>query len=116
MKTFVTSVLAAVASAELLSGMEYKFMRYVSQFNKFYDTVEEFEMRLQLFIRFDNFVERANARGTLYRAGHNKFSDWTSEEKDSLLGLKNVPMPEVDSEALNDDTVANVPSSWDWRE
>ena len=59
-----------------------------------YETVEEFDLRRSLYAEVDAFIQEANARGTPYRAGHNKFSDWTAEERDTLLGLKNMPMPE----------------------
>ena len=71
-----------------MNQSDYDYMRYVSKHNKHYETVEEFEMRKALFIEIETFIRMANARSTTYRAGHNKFSDWTQEEKDKLLGLK----------------------------
>lgn len=94
MKTFIATLLAAVTSAEqLMTTLDYDFMRYVTQHGKFYDTVEQFNMRKELFSESDAFVKMANSRGTKYVAGHNKFSDWTQEEKDALVGLKGVPKP-----------------------
>ena len=45
MKTFASTLFAFVASAEMLTGLDYAYMNYVSLHNKFYPTVEEFNMR-----------------------------------------------------------------------
>jgi len=116
MKTFFATLLAAVATAELMTPLDYEFMRYVSQHNKMYQTVEQFEMRKELFSATNDFVQEANSADNLYTAGHNQFSDYTEKEMNNILGLKDMPMPEVNMEALNDESVsANVPESWDWR-
>ena len=76
-------------------------------------------MRKELFKQADDFIQEANARNTLYVAGHNMFSDMTQEEKDKMLGLKNMPKPEVDLEAINNDEANesnSMPDNWDWRE
>ena len=77
MKTFSATLLAAVASAKAMTTLDYDFMRHVSQQNKFYDTVEQYNMRKELFAATDAFVKEANARGTEYVAGHNMFSTMT---------------------------------------
>ena len=100
MKTFTATLLASVASATVMTKLDFDYMRFVSMQNKFYDTVEQFNMRKELFSELDTFISEANARGTLYTAGHNQFSDWTQDEKDKLLGLKGMPMPEVDMDTL----------------
>ena len=116
MKTFATIALfGGMAAAKTMSQSDYDYMRYVSEHNKHYDSVEEFEMRKALFIAVETFIRRANQTSSTYRAGHNKFSDWTQEEKDKLLGLKNVQLPEVFEVADEVDT-ANLPESVDWRE
>jgi len=99
-----------------MNQSDYDYMRYVSKHNKHYETVEEFEMRKALFIEIETFIRMANARSTTYRAGHNKFSDWTQEEKDKLLGLKNIPLPEVSTDVVSEPVDVNsLPESVDWR-
>ena len=116
MKTFASIALfGGMAAAKTMSQADYDYMKYVSEHNKQYDSVEEFKMRKALFIAVETFIRRANQTSSTYRAGHNKFSDWTQEEKDRLLGLKNVHMPEVFEVADEVDT-ANLPESVDWRE
>jgi len=45
MKTFAAALFAFVASAEVMTSLDYAYIHYVSTHNKFYSTVEEFNMR-----------------------------------------------------------------------
>ena len=74
MKSFALALFGAVATAKTMSHLDYDFMRYISNHNKFYETVEEFEMRKDLFEEVDAFIRGVTSK--TYRAGHNKFSDW----------------------------------------
>jgi len=96
-----------------MTKFDYDFMKYISKFNKMYNTTEEFEMRKELFRETHEFIKEANAKGGLYRAGHNKFSDYTQDEMDAMLGLKNMPAVEHEETTIN---VAGTPTSWDWRD
>lgn len=96
--------------------MEYNFMRYVSEHNKMYGTVEDFNVRQTLYAEVDAFVNSVNEDPTsTYTSAHNKFSDWTQEEKDTLLGLKNMPMPEVVYGDEDEEMNKALPESVDWR-
>jgi hypothetical protein len=47
---FSTALLVATASADqLMTENEYKFMSYITKFNKQYRTVAEYKFRLNLF-------------------------------------------------------------------
>jgi len=46
MKSFAIATLAAAVSATPISEMEFKFINYLSKYNKSYATVEEYETRL----------------------------------------------------------------------
>ena len=113
MKAFAATLLATAASASLMTKFDYDFMKYISKYNKMYNTTEEFELRKELFRATHNYIAEANAREGSYTAGHNMFSDWTAEEKNGLLGLKGMPTPE-ETEAVEIESNA-TPSSWDWR-
>jgi len=95
-------------------------MRYVSTHNKMYATVEEFALRQSLFAAFDEFVQTANAANASanesYRAAHNVFSDWTREEKDKLLGLKNMPLPEFTefTGEVDEVDISNIATAYNW--
>lgn len=56
MKTFAASLFTAVASAELMTSMDYAFMRYVSSHSKMYQTVEEFNLRKAAYALVDEHV------------------------------------------------------------
>ena len=116
MKTFAASLFAVVASAEMMTSLDHAYIRYVSLYNKFYPTVEEVAKRKTHYEETDKFIKEANARGTSYKAGHNMFSDWTEEEFQQLLGLKDMPKPEINLDDFEDSEVSeNLPTSLDWR-
>ena len=54
MKGFLVSALIGVVAAS--DEMTSKFMKYLSQQNKSYDSVEEFELRLDNFAKTDEFI------------------------------------------------------------
>lgn len=97
MKSFAAvASLGAFASATMMQKIDYDFMRYISTHNKMYATVEEFNLRQQNYAAVDAHVNSSNTNSdSSYRAAHNVFSDWTAEEKERLLGLKNVSKPVV---------------------
>lgn len=117
MKTFTAAALAAVASASLMSSTDYKFMRFVTEHGKRYGTTEEFEARKAHFIRADQEFELINSNPeSKMIAGHNKFSDYSPEEYNRMMGLRNMPLPtgnEGIPQTFSDDL--SVPSSVDWR-
>jgi len=57
--------------------MDYEYTKYISKFAKFYETVEEFEARRELFRATHSKIEALNANEGSYRAAHNHMSDWT---------------------------------------
>ena len=91
--------------------MDYKYMQFISKFSKFYETVEEFNLRKELFIANDAVIEAQNAKQSGYTAGHNYISDWITEEKESMLGIVN------DLEDEEAEIFSGVPNSTgiDWR-
>ena len=113
MKTFAASLFAAVASAEMMTTIDYKFMSYISQQGKMYATVEEFLARKDIFAAFDEHVESVNNNpNSTYTAAHNQFSDMTEAEFSRVLGLKGA----VERDVVEDVVEANYPSTWDWRD
>jgi C1A family cysteine protease len=96
----------------MLDQATYLFMKYVSAHGKNYDTVEEFNRRLAIFLDTHAFIEERNATNSSYRAGFNQFSDWSHEEKDKLLGLKGIEATVSDDLFVG---AANA-SSKDWRD
>ena len=118
MKAFVGALLAAAASAEVMSTLDYDFMHFISKFNKKYSTIEEYKMRIVEFAKNDEFIKEANSRrGRSYKAGHNKFSDFTDEEYKAMLGLPPMPHVEETEEWVADQVdISNLPEAFDWRD
>ena len=86
MRAYVTALFAAAAQAKMMSQLDYDFMHYISMFNKKYDSIEEYEARIVNYARVDEFIKERNSReGSLYRAGHNMFSDWSEEEFEARI-------------------------------
>ena len=115
MRTFVIAALGAVVSAEELTAEFLHYINYVAKYNKSYDSVAEFDMRKDLYLKTHAFIEETNRSGnSTHVAGHNKFSDWTEEEFKSVLnGRKSQQLP--DFVEMKVPELADTPESVDWR-
>merc|ERR1719491_684168 len=116
MKTFVASaLLGALSSAEVLSAEFMHFIDYVAKYNKTYGSVEDFDFRLEQFLRTHAFIEEINNSATeTHTAGHNKFSDWTEEEFKAIQGLKSHHTANLEV-SVKVPIVEDLPASVDWR-
>jgi len=73
---------ALVGAAAAYDDTTVKFFNYLSHQNKSYISLDEFNMRLAVFTKTDDFIEKWNANGeNTSNVGHNYFSDMTSEER-----------------------------------
>ena len=80
----------------ILDALE--FMQYVSKFGKSYDTLDEFNMRMELYLNIDKQIKEWNAKeGITSTMGHNFFSDFTDAERKRLTSSRN-KHPEVNRE------------------
>lgn len=98
MRSTIASMLVAASLAyETIQPREFEFMKFISKWNKSYGTREEFKFRMEQWIKIDDFIAEVNDPNSehTHTAAHNKFSDWTREEYEKLMGLKNQPMPET---------------------
>ena len=82
---FATSAKAA-ALEDPSTHAQSRFLSYVAQHGKHYSTIEEMTKRQKLWQQADDFINNYNPKG--FTMKHNKFSDWTAEEKKSILGLR----------------------------
>ena len=89
MRAFSLAILAASAQAFITaeSSIKQKFMFYLAKFGKEYKCPYEFEMRFGMFAAIDSFIETHNAISLTSKLGHNQFSDWTTEEYESMLNF-----------------------------
>ena len=66
----------------------FDYLSHMAKFNRSFENVEEFAMRLDQFSFVHNYIEEHNATGANFTLGHNQFSDWTHAEYKQLLGYK----------------------------
>jgi C1A family cysteine protease len=96
-----------------LSGEDYKFMAYVSEYGKSYGTVAEFMFRKEQFVTRHNEIEAFNAdANNTHTVGHNLFSDKTFAEMKKLNGYIAAPLRESTAVPLDE---SNLAASIDWR-
>lgn len=111
-------ILALVAVANAVDSNTFKYMEYMSKFNKSPATVEEFNMRLSNFLEIDTFIQEWNADLThTHVVGHNFISDWTAEEKTKLTQLSKgltFENPRTDIPKHQVDLGVTPPASWNW--
>jgi hypothetical protein len=111
-------ILALVAVANAVDSNTFKYMEYMSKFNKSPATVQEFNMRMSNFLETDAFVQEWNADLThTHVVGHNFISDWTAEEKAKLTQLgkgTTFKNPRTDIPQHQVDLGATPPASWNW--
>lgn len=81
MKTFIALALAGVTAAV---KPEYNFMEYIIENGRSYATLEEYTLRLALFMKSDRLIEAHNSMPSTYILAHNKFSDRTEYEMSKL--------------------------------
>ena len=115
MKYLAAAAFLGAVNAGLIDANDFKFMQFIAMHNKQYDTVEEFSSRKAHFLKTDEFILQWNAQeDKTHTAGHNFMSDFSREEYEQRLGLKDQPLPERKSEPVELPEVTNA-VSFDWR-
>ena len=117
MKSFTFAALASAAAA--INVNELEFLNYAAQYNKVYDEIEEFALRLERFLHWHRIINDHNAtNGLNFNLGHNQFSDWTDAEYKAILGY-NGPGSENEKRSIkvsDDNNDKAVPLSFNWVE
>ena len=90
---FSIALFVAASSAATLGADELKFVKYISEFGKHYEGMNEFLVRQKHFLRKDKVIEEHNAQKANFTLAHNKFSDFTPEEWSKMLGGKDSASP-----------------------
>jgi len=111
----IAVVAFAFVSALPLTEQQYEFLftRFVSQYNKEYNT-NQFFAKYNTFKANLNTVIAHNAKGLSYTMAMNEFGDLTFEEFSSKLGLKAVKRDFARS--LNTANLSSNGETKDWRE
>ena len=117
MKTAFASALLAMA-ATAIDQSDLEFFNFLAKHSKVYDTVEEFMLRKEIFLAKDLKIKAHNAHPSNFTLGHNKFSDWSREEMNVMLGEKESPESNAYCKAPPSSTnnVTSVPDSVNWVE
>jgi len=113
MKSFIA--LAIVGAVSALDNTTFKFMQYLSNQNKSYASLEEFNMRLQNFVNVEQFIQEWNAnKENTSTVGHNFLSDWTAEEKKRLNGYGGEHAIPAEAGIHTMDENQSAPTSVNW--
>jgi len=83
MKSFALAALVGVVCAA--SELESSFLMYITKFNKSYNSMEEYGLRLAEFTKKDSLIKAHNAVETDFFLAHNQFSTWTDAEYKAIL-------------------------------
>jgi len=99
---------------------EQHFKQWMAKHNKYYDTQEEYERRLQNFGETTKRVVKQNAHSKAINStatfAVNKFSDLTLSEFSALLGMKGWKAESAPAGVVASNPDTAPPSSWDWRD
>jgi len=123
MQTICAAALAAtgidicqsdVFDLKINNDIEAKFSQHIAKYGYSYGTKEEFLFRLEQFAITEAKINKMNSQNKSWRSGHNKFSTWTDEEFNQILGEQGEP-EEIDSSRLKEFNVQGLPTSKDWR-
>ena len=107
--------IAATHEFELVSETEYKFMAYVSQFNKSYGTRAEYNFRMAIFEkRIAEHARHNNVPGQTSTQGVNHLTDWTDAEIMKLLGARSSNTKVKSTKTIGGSD--KIPYTIDWRE
>lgn len=86
MKTVAAAIAAALATARQIETDDYQFTLYMAQFNKNYQSLEEYSLRLVEFSKINQSITKFSSKPRTSTVSHNRFSDWTKAEREFLMG------------------------------
>lgn len=113
--------LVGITLAIVPSHIESLFQDHMARYNLQYGTPEEYAFRLNIFADKHGKLAQINAENANFEVGHNKFSDWTDQEYQRLLGFKRTQRHHLrlygvtPSKAPTFLEEEKVPQSIDWR-
>ena len=84
--SLVSAVDVSQTETTTFDDLDYEYSAHMTKYGLSYNSVSEYEMRREIFARNDATIREHNAKeGVTFTMGHNKFSDWTSEEWKNML-------------------------------
>lgn len=98
------------------SGVEEKFQQFIQDQRRSYFSKDEYSFRLGVFSKNLQKIDEMNANpNDDAEYGVNHFSDWTDEEFQAILGLKNMPLQSTQGEKVIDYVDPNRLQNKDWK-
>ena len=107
--------MAMIPTEYIASVHQARFAQFCAAHNKQYTTHDEFVERMTLFRQTEAKIDALNSRNGSYKAGVNHMSDWTEEEYNTLLGLKDMDVTTEEPIWAFKGTPTNSTGK-DWRE
>ena len=104
-------VLAQAALARHVETDDYQFTLYMAQFNKNYQSLEEYSLRLIEYSKVNHQIMKFSSQPHTSWVTHNRFSDWTSAERDFLMGY-HINKREFRRQAFYPPDAAIKPVNW----
>ena len=90
MRGFAFALVAVAVQA--LDPMELEYTQFLSKFARTIKDTAEFKERLGFFKAVAKFVKEHNAKGSSWKAGINKFADWSPAEFTNMLNAQMMEM------------------------
>merc|ERR1719272_2784568 len=106
MKSFALAALVGAVCAA--SELESSFLMYITKFNKSYNSMEEYGLRLAEFTKKDSLIKAHNAVETDFFLAHNQFSTWTDAEYKAILTYT----PQGNDAVAEEIVGTNEPINW----
>ena len=113
----IIGLLAVVTSLYFMSMPTHDnsgFEAFIAEFQKSYNTEDEYNYRRAVFESNVDMINRENAKGHTYTLGVNQFADLTLDEFKSMLGY--IPVKEHNNLSVNGPVVPKSDETIDWKE
>jgi C1A family cysteine protease len=84
--TIAVALAATMVLGTQIETDDYQFTLYMAQFNKNYQSLEEYSLRLIEFSKINQAITKFSSKPHTSWVTHNRFSDWTTAEREFLMG------------------------------
>ena len=75
--TLAAALVASVALGTQIETDDYQFTLFMAQFNKNYQSLEEYSLRLIEFSKINQEITKFSSKPHTSWVTHNRYSDWT---------------------------------------
>jgi hypothetical protein len=96
------TALLLTAAYSLPTQHDFEFLTYVSKWGKSYASLAEYNTRQAQYLETDKLIKAINSEKVTHVAGHNRFSDWTDQERKALLNYIDAA-PEIETAEVQAD-------------